>query len=60
MTDPLPTIVCERVGDQLRFWCTYCKAFHYHGAEPGHRVAHCHNPGSPYKQGGYTTTLPAE
>jgi len=24
-----------------RFWCQYCKTWHYHGMHEGHRVAHC-------------------
>lgn len=37
----------------LAVWCPYCARWHYHGREPGMRVAHCINPQSPFKQTGY-------
>ena len=37
-----PVMLCEPVeGAQWRFWCPYCVRWHYHGAGPGHRTAHC-------------------
>jgi hypothetical protein len=41
---------------QLVFWCEHCKRPHYHGMPPGHRVSHCLNEKSPYKQTGYYLT----
>ena len=35
-------------------WCRHCKVWHYHGHGEGHRVAHCHDPESPYHRPGYT------
>jgi hypothetical protein len=40
-----PVLLAEEVGQpnriQWRVWCPYCAVYHYHGAEDGHRVAHC-------------------
>jgi hypothetical protein len=40
-----PILLAEEVGKpdrlQWRIWCPYCGAYHYHGAQAGHRVAHC-------------------
>lgn len=49
-----PVIVCERTerGD-WRFWCPHCRRFHYHGVARGHRIAHCTDPRSPFKETGY-------
>ncbi len=48
-----PTLGTESIvvgGRELwRVWCESCRAWHYHGAAPGHRVAHCDS-------GGYTET----
>lgn len=49
--------VVEAIRDDLRgflkFYCRYCKAWHFHGAGDGHRVAHCWYDDSPYLQHGY-------
>jgi hypothetical protein len=37
----------------LKVWCDYCRVWHGHGEPAGHRVAHCLNPDSPYRRGGY-------
>jgi hypothetical protein len=37
----------------LAVWCQYCKAWHRHGAPAGHRIAHCWNPKSPYRESDY-------
>jgi hypothetical protein len=42
----------------LSVWCPYCICFHHHGTGEGHRVAHCSNPDSPYKNGGYVIKKP--
>jgi len=68
MTEPnalaYPELPAEDTGQQLRVWCGHCRAWHYHGrgvpggaprsrAAYGHRAAHCHRPGSPYRETGY-------
>jgi hypothetical protein len=56
-TTDRPTLPAYRTrdGSQLVIWCDYCKACHSHGAAggTGHRVAHCWEPSSPYRNGGY-------
>ena len=55
----IPVVFCEPYGkSSLRFWCEHCQGWHSHGAGgddggEGHRVAHCHNPKSPYRDTGY-------
>lgn len=39
-------------GD-LSVWCPFCKCWHHHGAGEGHRVAHCTNLDSPFRESGY-------
>lgn len=40
--------------NQVKVWCPFCRAWHYHGALNGHRVAHCgHDSGSPFVETGY-------
>ena len=58
------TVLCEpdkptKEGiERWRFWCPFCNKHHSHSAGPGHRVAHCHNPESPFTQdGGYILRL---
>jgi|KBSMisStaDraftv2_1062788.scaffolds.fasta_scaffold101984_2 hypothetical protein len=29
-------------GSQWAVYCPACRRWHFHGAEPGHRIAHCH------------------
>ena len=50
-------------GISARAWCAWCRRWHSHGhcgtheplgAGNGHRVAHCHDPRSPYNSTGYT------
>jgi hypothetical protein len=68
-----PIVTCERTtihgALQWRFWCRYCKTYHYHGAKAGHRVAHCgdltETPSgdlvriqSPYRETGYILRAP--
>ena len=36
-----------------RVWYKHCEEYHYHGPAPGHRIAHCQRPGSPYDECGY-------
>ena len=37
----------------LVFWCEYCRQWHLHSCEEGHRVAHCVVAKSPYLKTGY-------
>lgn len=60
----IPEIQADRIDQdgaaQLRFYCDHCQRHHFHSAGDrpgdgdGHRVAHCHDPASPYSQSGYT------
>ena len=55
MTAPTPpTLSAYETAHGRRVWCAYCKRWHYHAAEPGHRAAHCHVVTSPYRATGYT------
>lgn len=59
-TDVIPVLEATPVQgcpDQWAIWCTYCETHHFHGAAEGHRVAHCTEPSSPYRDGGYFITL---
>jgi hypothetical protein len=59
----LPVMHCraERARDGHRvvwtFLCPHCRRRHTHGAGPGHRVAHCNDPSSPYEASGYVLAL---
>jgi hypothetical protein len=66
---PTPVVLCERVRSSSdiptwKFWCPFCRSYHVHGGEPdhngdiGHRVAHCHEPSSPFRNTGYSLRLP--
>ncbi|WP_235856736.1 hypothetical protein [Niallia taxi] len=39
-------------GD-LSVYCTFCKVFHHHSSDDGHKSAHCTNDESPYLKTGY-------
>lgn len=55
----VPVMYCvdaglDRAGDPLwSFYCDFCDRDHFHGAEAGHRSAHCADDDSPYKPFGY-------
>jgi hypothetical protein len=34
-------------------WCEHCQTRHRHGPAEGHREAHCGDPASPNRKGGY-------
>jgi hypothetical protein len=60
----IPTVYCEEIKprrpqdcETWRFWCDHCNKWHSHGAGAGHRLAHCHKPGSPYERTGYFIEL---
>ena len=55
-----PELQAERNAEhQWRVWCRYCKCYHYHGAEPGHRRAHCLKR-TPYTETGYVLLAPID
>lgn len=45
------------LGGSWRVWCRYCSRWHQHGAQPGHRAAHCRVEHSPYRRTGYILRL---
>jgi len=47
----------ELKDGNLRMFCQHCFAWHQHGSGAGHRIAHCLDPDSPYKPGGYVLRL---
>jgi hypothetical protein len=51
-TPTLPAFADEQ--GFLRVWCQPCNRWHYHGMGAGHRVAHCIDKRSPYRDTGYT------
>lgn len=52
--DGIPIVECIRYDPKgfLKFWCRYCKMWHYHGKGDGPRAAHCFYVDSPYCKGG--------
>ena len=47
-------VPCRKNGyGQVYFNCIWCGVEHTHGAQEGHRVAHCESEGSPYSEDGY-------
>src|SRR5260370_1385513 len=46
-------IECTVRGNAWRFTCPHCRTVHLHGNGPGHRVAHCIVPRSPFAKTGY-------
>ncbi len=49
-----PVLPAYAFRDRWWVWCDHCATLHCHGAEPGHRTAHCEEKDSPYGQPGYT------
>lgn len=54
----IPIIACWRINIyQVAFFCKECNRLHYHGwadgYPDGHRVSHCSNPLSKFKETGY-------
>ncbi len=49
---PLLPAYADGLG-MLSAYCGHFRAWHWHGRGDGHRVAHCHRPGSPYDRTGY-------
>ena len=52
----LPAYTTESGGWAV--WCPYCGCLHTHGPIPGHVVAHCINPDSPFRRGGGYVLIP--
>lgn len=52
---PIVKVFITKDGLQYFFWCSFCNAFHRHGAASlGHRIAHCtYKSNSPYLLDGY-------
>ena len=48
---PALAILCNDVSRWL-VWCRYCQLWHRHGAQEGHREAHCTET-TPYTATGY-------
>jgi hypothetical protein len=58
----IPVILCKERTDApitgaMKFYCEFCRKNHNHGIGEGHRIAHCHNPKSPFDKTGYIITL---
>lgn len=59
----IPIILCEDTGKQYKFWCPFCRRWHYHSRGDHHAVSHCHRRrhgrggiveiNSPFRQTGY-------
>ena len=67
MSEKIPTFECvPEGGESWKFLCPYCKdlkgkpQWHIHGAEAGHRAAHCFSTDSPVKNTGYYIVLKKE
>jgi hypothetical protein len=52
-----PILEAIDTGENYAVWCKYCNRWHYHSRIDGHRVAHCFNLSSPYKETGYEVCL---
>jgi hypothetical protein len=54
-TKDTPVLLATPAPDGLswRCWCPFCKVYHSHSPEPGHRCAHCHTKNSPFTETGY-------
>jgi hypothetical protein len=62
MNETVPVLKAEAVYRrerlvQLKVRCEYCKTYHFHSIEEGHKVAHCSNENSPYNRTGYEVVL---
>lgn len=62
----MPVLLARLFEDEitLEAWCPYCACHHIHGAAggdgEGHRVAHCFEKRSPFKETGYILKLDRE
>ena len=53
----LPIIYCKDNGIHYYFYCRYCQTIHKHGTGEGHRMSHCYEGSSPYREMGYILRL---
>ena len=53
----IPTLSGKRTSTGFKVYCIFCRCWHHHGGEPGHRVAHCRQRTSPYWRNGYVVTI---
>ena len=58
LVDGIPVLKGEIIRIQVRVWCEYCNRYHYHGwpnlgDRMTHRVNHCINSDSPYRETDY-------
>jgi len=57
-TNHLPVLLAvEDDRGFLKAWCPFCRKYHYHGKNEGHRVAHCKDPNSPFHKTGYVLKI---
>jgi 5-methylcytosine-specific restriction endonuclease McrA len=57
---PVLIAAVDRETGNWNVWCPYCKDWHQHCPEPGHRIAHCDDDsGSPFLETGYVVKLNA-
>lgn len=60
---PIFEVRTGKDGRVASFLCPHCRRPHLHGTadlqdgQPRHRVAHCHDPASPYQGRGYLIRL---
>lgn len=60
MDETIPVVPAYLRNGSYCVWCEYCFVWHMHGPADGHRVAHCRDPRSPYKQHGYILDFQGE
>ena len=54
---PIPVLPGRLTPTGFAVYCTFCRYWHHHGGEPGHRIAHCRRRESPYWERGYTVEI---
>lgn len=50
---PVVEAYLTKAGDQLTFYCPYCKRWHFHGPMEGNRGPHCYVEDVPWRWTGY-------
>ena len=53
MVSVTPKVLAYETPAELTFWCMHCREWHRHGHGAGHRLAHCRDAASPYRETGY-------
>ncbi len=56
----IPTVFVVKNDNCFEFFCYFCRSLHQHGAIEGHRLSHCTNQKSPYRDRGYMLRLPPQ